>query len=378
MGKDSLKEVRNIVLITSITILFLVYTEKIIGISTGMFTVVKPFLAGIAIAFVLNIPMSFVEERFLRTWKKGFWRKIKRPVSIVISILFVISILTFIVSIVAPQISATIKEISATYPVFLQRITDEAYSLAENHPKLKEYIDNINIDINDFNWDAVTEKVMGYLQNGVVGSLVSSTVSFFGRVVTFVVNTFISLCFALYCLACKERVLNNIKTVFKTYLSKKKFDYVYHITTVLIDNFKKYIAGQCLEAVIIGTLFFIVMTIMRFPYTMLISVVIAFTALVPVIGAFMGMFIGAFLILMVSPIKMIYFIITFLCVQQFENNIIYPRTVGTSVGLPAMWVFLAVTVGGSLCGVVGMLIFIPITATLYSLLREDIIRKRGQ
>ena len=376
MGKDSLKEVRNIVLIACITLLFLVYTEKVIGISTGMLTVSKPFLIGIALAFVLNIPMSFIEEKLMKKWNSRILKMLKRPLSIILSIVFVSVIIAFVFSIVAPQISTTIKDIAKTYPTFLNKTIELAQDLASQNPQLEEYINKINV--NELNWDTITEKVIDFLQNGVVGSLVSSTVSLVGRLAAILVDSFIAICFALYCLACKEKVLGNIKTLCKTYIPKKKFDYIYHITTVLIDNFKKYIAGQCIEAVIIGTLFFIVMSIMKFPYTMLISVVIAFTALIPVIGAFIGMIIGAFFILMVSPIKAVYFIITFLVVQQFENNVIYPRTVGTSVGLPAIWVFLAVTLGGSLCGVAGMLMFIPITATLYTLIKEDINRKREE
>ena len=215
------------------------------------------------------------------------------------------------------------------------------------------------------------------MKNG-LGSVVTSTVIVASTIIGGVVNLFVSLIFAFYVLAQKERLGNQAKRIIRAYFSSRVYERTLEIVSIADKNFTNFITGQCMEAVILGSMFVVAMAVFRFPYALLVGVLIAFTALIPIVGAFIGCFVGTFLIMVDDPVKALWFLLLFIVLQQIEGNLIYPHVVGNSVGLPSIWVLAAVTVGGSLMGVSGMLIFIPIVSTIYSLLREDVNMKNSR
>ena len=220
----------------------------------------------------------------------------------------------------------------------------------------------------------MTEKVLAFLSGG-IGSLLGSTFSMATVVIGKLFNWMIAIVFACYLLTGKERIAAQGKSVLKAYLPEKWNERVLFVLRLTSKTFASFITGQCLEAMILGCMFLVTMSIGGFPYALVISVLIGFTAIIPYVGAFMGWFVGVLMILTISPIKALLFIILFFVLQQIEENLVYPRVVGKSVGLPAIWVLMAITLGGSLMGVMGMLVFIPLVSVGYSLLKMD-VRKR--
>ncbi len=216
--------------------------------------------------------------------------------------------------------------------------------------------------------------MIDFMQNG-LGSVVSSTVTVASTIIGGVVNVFVALVFSFYILAQKEKLGDQFRRILRAYCPQKVNNRVLEIASLAGKNFSSFITGQCMEAVILGVMFVITMTLFGFPYAVMVGVLIAFTALIPIVGAFIGCFVGAFLIMVDDPVKAVWFLVLFIILQQIEGNLIYPHVVGNSVGLPSIWVLAAVTVGGSLMGVVGMLIFIPILSTVYALIREDVNEK---
>lgn len=375
MDKEVVKEVRKCVTIVAVIALLIVYSENIIGSISGVLDVFTPFFAGLAIAFVLNIPMAIIEEKLLYKWNGNITGRVKRGVSMTASILIVLAVIFLVVFSIVPQLADTFRDIADRIPGFYEQVVDFGNQLTKDYPQINEIINEMGSKEQD--WSGILSGVGSFMQSGTMGTIVSSTVNVASSIAVFLFKMIIAICFAVYLLVNKEKLLRHVKLVFETYLPKKWFKFIHDATIVLSDTFKKFIAGQCLEAIILGLIFAVCMALFRIPYVLLISVLIAFTALIPVAGAFIGCAVGAFLILIVSPIKMIQFLILFIIIQQIENKLIYPRIVGSSVGLPAIWVFVAVTVGGSISGVFGMIVFIPLASTMYILLRDDIRRRRS-
>lgn len=373
MNNDIVKEIRKIALVIGGILLLIIYSSEISKALGGIISVAKPFISGILIAFIINIPMVLIENKLLNKMTGKISGKLKRFISIILSLIVIVGVVSLVVFMVVPQLADTITDIGNRFPGFNSDLQGYLNDLTKNIPILNDYVKEF--DFSKINTDQILSGINSFFKNGAAGDIVSSTVNVASSIVGFVINAIIAIAFAFYTLVSKEKLLNQVKVIFRTYIPENIYNFSHHIMTVLIENFKNFIKGQCLEAIILGTIFAVFMSIFRIPYVMLISVLIAFTALIPVAGAFIGCFVGAFFILMVSPIKMVEFLILFIVLQQLENKLIYPKVVGSSVGLPAIWVFVAVTVGGSLMGVIGMLLFIPITSTLYVLLKEDIIRR---
>ena len=218
------------------------------------------------------------------------------------------------------------------------------------------------------------DSAVAFFQNG-AGNVLNSTFSAIGSIVSGVATFVIAFVFACYVLLQKEKLGVQVQKVMRAFLQEKRVDWCLEVFGLASKAFSSFFTGQCVEALILGTMFFIVMNILNMPYALLVSVLIAFTALIPIFGAFIGCFVGAFLILMVAPLKALIFVIVFLVLQQIEGNLIYPKVVGSSVGLPSIWVLAAVTIGGNLMGVVGMLIFIPITSVVYTLFRASVYKR---
>ncbi len=325
------------------------------------FGMISPFILGGCLAFMLNIPMNFFERKLFVKDNK-FTRKAKRPLSLILAIVVILAVVTGVVVIVVPKLSDTLAQV--------------VYTAQRSIPKLKVFVnqyvndDQINEILNQYsNFDAnkLFNMLIDFFRSDVTTNFLGSTVGVVRGIVNSVVNVAIGFVFAIYILLAKETLSRQISKSLKAIFNKKIYDYIIKVSELSYTTFANFITGQCLEAVILGTLFVVSMSIFRMPYALLVGVLIGFTALIPFIGAFLGFVISALLILMVSPITVVYFAILFLVIQQIEGNLIYPHVVGGSVGLPSIWVLVALTVGGNIMGIVGILLFIPLSSVCYAL-----------
>ncbi len=370
MGFDKvkIKQICFLVLYIAIIALLLIYSDLLFeGLGVGL-KILMPFLIGGGIAFILNIPMNAIETRLFKKWQ-GKTAKAKRPISLIMSIVLVVAILALVIVAVVPQLRITIQTLGDKIELFWAKLIVWLEGLSTDYPELADKIKEL--ENYEFDWGAITSGIGGFLSNGVT-NVISSTMSVASSIIGGIVNVFIAIVFAIYILAQKEKLQNQGSRILDAYVKGKANGRIRDILHRLHVNFTNFICGQCLEAVILGLLFVIFMRIFKLPYAVMIGTLIAFTALIPIVGAFIGCGIGAFMILIDNPIQALWFVILFLIIQQLEGNLIYPRVVGNSVGLPSIWVLVSVSVGGSLFGVVGMLVFIPLVSTLYSLLRDDV------
>lgn len=376
MGFDKVKvkQVCLIALYIAALGLLLIYSKVLfLGIKM-FFSIVLPFIVGGVIAFVLNIPMKAIEKGLFSKAKGKMGNSIKRPVSMILALSFVVAIVTMIFIIVVPQLRITIKTLGAKIPPFLDEVVIWVQGIVAEYPELTAYFENIeNLE---FNWEVIIGSLGGFLKNG-VGNMFGFTLTVAGNIIGGLVNALIALVFAIYILSQKEILQSQGLRIIDAYAKPGLNKWLRDLFGRLHANFTNFICGQCLEAVVLGCLFIIFMTIFRFPYAIMIGTLIGFTSLIPIVGAFIGCGVGAFMILIDDPMQALWFVILFLVLQQIEGNLIYPKVVGNSVGLPSIWVLASVTIGGSLFGVAGMLVFIPLMSTLYSLLRDDVNRRNG-
>ncbi len=377
MGFDKvkMKQIRNMILFVAAIVLVLIYSREVfaaIGIFIGF---MKPFIYGGVIAFILNIPLRFFENRLLKKWTGKAADKLKRPLGIIFSILFVVLILNVVVLTVAPQLGKTIVELGNRIPVFAENVVDKMATVSVDYPQLEKYVadmENIEID-----WKSAIDRLMQFLQNGMTNVL-SSTVTVAGSIIGGFMNLLIGFIFAIYILGQKEVLCNQGKRIISAYCPERTERFILKVFSIAYRNFSNFISGQCTEAVILGAMFVVAMTIFGMPYAILVGVLIAFTALIPIVGAFIGCVVGAFLIMVNDPVQALVFVVMFLVIQQIEGNLIYPKVVGNKVGLPSIWVLMAVSIGGSLFGVAGMLFFIPLISTFYMLLRDSVNERNAR
>ena len=354
LDKENIKKIRWLIAFAILLYLGVQNLHIVISTARVLLGFLFPFIIGFGIAFILNIPMKFIEHHLfgkaLKQEKKTV-QKLARPVSLVLSICFVICIIVIVMLVVVPELGATFvniaKKIEENIPVF-QKWIDNVFG---NNPEVVKWAQSLDIEPGK-----IIDSVLGVLKNG-VNNIVSSTVSITMGLLTTAMNVSIGFVFACYVLLQKEKLLQQIKKAMYAMFPENRI-------------FSSFITGQCIEAVILGSMFFVSMTILHFPYAMLVGVLISFTALIPLFGGIIGCWVAFFLILMISPVKAVLFLGLFLILQQIEGNLIYPHVVGGSVGLPSIWVLVAVTLGGSLMGIAGMLIFIPTVSVIYTLFRE--------
>ncbi len=372
LNKGNMKKIRGLILFTAVVCLAVVKMDVLLKGAFFLLGIVRPFIYGAAIAFVLNIPMKVIEKGLFSRVKNRKLDKVKRPASIFLSFMLVILIVVIVTVTVIPQITKTMIELGNKIPQFLVEAQIWLEEMFVSQPQLIALLEEF--EPAEMNWDSIVNTVIDFMQNG-LGSVVSSTVTVASTIIGGVVNVFVALVFSFYILAQKEKLGDQFRRILRAYCPQKVNNRVLEIASLAGKNFSSFITGQCMEAVILGVMFVITMTLFGFPYAVMVGVLIAFTALIPIVGAFIGCFVGAFLIMVDDPVKAVWFLVLFIILQQIEGNLIYPHVVGNSVGLPSIWVLAAVTVGGSLMGVVGMLIFIPILSTVYALIREDVNEK---
>lgn len=371
-SREKMKQIRKLMVLAAVLALAVIYSEKVLGGAAFLLGIMRPFIYGGGVAFVLNIPMKMIEEKLLGRRKKKAAARWKRPLSMVLSLALIVLVLAVVIGMVLPQIALTAAEVGRKVPAFMEQMIQEFERLAKDEPALADWVGRL--ESMEINWDSIQENIVHFLKNG-AGNVLNSTFNVAGSIISGVVNGAIALVFALYILAQKERLANQGKRLISAYLPVRIGDRLLEICSLLYKNFNNFITGQCLEAVILGAMFVVSMSIFRMPYALMVGALIAVTALIPIVGAFVGCAVGAFLIMINNPLQALWFVVLFLVLQQIEGNLVYPRVVGNSVGLPSIWVLMAVSIGGSLFGIAGMLMFIPLMSTCYALLRESVNKR---
>ena len=361
------KTVRNIFLVAVGAIAFywvLHETEQFKSLWTALTGMFSPFILGAAIAFILNVPMRVVERalNFIRN------ENLRRTAAIVLTLVLLVLAITGVVQLLVPQISETIQLLIPKLIDFILRVEAVVMGFLQENPELLQWVSSTT-DLQSFDWAGLIQKAATMIKDS-VSVIATSAFTAVGGVTSAILDLVIGLVFALYCLARKEILARQGRRIIYALLPEHFCDESIRILRLTNSTFSNFISGQCLEAVILGCLFAVAMSILKMPYIPLVSVLIAVTALIPLVGAFVGCFLGAFFILVNDPIQALIFVAMFLVLQQIEGNLIYPKVVGTSIGLPGMWVLVAVAVGGDLMGVAGMLVMIPISSVLYALIRE--------
>lgn len=367
LNRDTINKIRGLILFAVITVIIGINYIKVLGLLAAAVNMAAPFILGAAIAFVLNVPMRRIEAGLSRVFKKD--SRLLRPVSMVLSILLVAGVLFLVMFVVAPQLVRTLLGLQNSIPVFFGEVRRWLEQLFAENPQILTNMEQIRID-----WQELFNDALKFLKNG-AGSMLDTTFSAAVSIVNGMSAFLIGFIFSIYILLQKENLARQMKKLLAAFLPEKTVAGIVRIAALTSRTFSNFFTGQCVEAVILGSMFFVVLVVLRLPYALLIGVLIAFTALIPVFGAFIGWAVGAFLMLIISPMDALLFSVVFFTLQQIEGNMIYPHVVGNSVGLPSIWVLVAVTLGGSMMGVVGMLIFIPLCSVLYTLLR-DIVNER--
>lgn len=368
----SIKQLRRLILFTIVILIALWNYAIIFGWIRFAFGIIFPFLLGGAIAFVLNVPMNFLEEKIFHNKylkEKKAVKKLARPVSLILTIAIVIGVVVLVMFIVIPELTETVLSLGRTIRTFIPDAQRFLEDLFKDNSEISRWLAGMNLNV-----DQIVNRAMSFFQNG-AGDVLNSTFLAIGSIVSGVTTFVIAFVFACYVLLQKEKLRVQVIKVMYAFMPEKRVESCLEVCTLTAKSFSSFLTGQCVEALILGIMFFIVMTVINMPYTLLVAVLIAFTALIPIFGAFIGCVIGAFLILMVDPLKALIFVIVFLVLQQIEGNLIYPKVVGASVGLPSIWVLAAVTIGGNVMGVVGMLIFIPIVSVVYTLFRTSVYKR---
>lgn len=365
------KTIIELIIFTVVIIFAFVNIEALWGFITYIIKIFMPFIIGVMIAFVLNVLLNVVENKLFKKLneKNGkVWKKIKRPTSLITTFIIIIALIAFILGLLIPQLKNTATIFTENFDSYKK----ESIKILD-----KIGIDDKDIKVLNKNIEKIKGEVTSYVGDN-KQEIVQTTFGVASSVVGTITSLVLGIVFAIYILLKKEDLARQSRKVLKAYLPEKKEKRIREIANLSNKTFGNFISGQCLEALIIGVLCFIGMFILQIPYASTISVLVGFTALIPVFGAFIGTVIGAFLILMVDPTKAIIFIIFILILQQLEGNLIYPKVVGKSVGLPGIWVMVAVTVGASIAGVLGMLLSVPICSVLYSILKTDVNNRIDQ
>ena len=365
------KTIIELIIFTVVIIFAFVYIVALWSVITYIIKIFMPFIKRVMMGFVLKVLLNVVENKLFKKLneKNGkVWKKINRPTSLITTFIIIIALIAFILGLLIPQLKNTATIFTENFDSYKK----ESIKILD-----KIGIDDKDIKVLNKNIEKIKGEVTSYVGDN-KQEIVQTTFGVASSVVGTITSLVLGIVFAIYILLKKEDLARQSRKVLKAYLPEKKEKRIREIANLSNKTFGNFISGQCLEALIIAVLCFIGMFILQIPYASTISVLVGFTALIPVFGAFIGTVIGAFLILMVDPTKAIIFIIFILILQQLEGNLIYPKVVGKSVGLPGIWVMVAVTVGASIAGVLGMLLSVPICSVLYSILKTDVNNRIDQ
>ncbi len=327
-----------------------------------------PLALGAVIAYIINIIMRWYETKYFPKSEKKFVKVTRRPVCLVLSLLSAAAILALVLNIIIPEIINAVKLITTKVPPLYNDCKVFILKKLSEYPELQHQANEIfnEFDVKELDWTSVTENVSYFVQHGVIG-IISSAVGLVSTVAGYVTNYIIAFIFAIYLLLRKDKILSDINRIQAAYFSEKFNRIINHVCKTGHECFRNFFVGQFIEAIILGSLCFIGMTVLKLPYAAMSGTLVGVTALIPIVGAFIGAGFSAFIIMTENPMQAVIFLIFLIILQQFEGNIIYPKVVGDSIGLPGIWVLAAVTVGGGLFGIVGMLVGVPLAATVYKL-----------
>lgn len=372
LNKDNMKKIMFLIVFTVLVLAGITNLPEVWKCIALLFHIIFPFVLGGVMAFIINIPMRCIERNLFqkRKWRgKKRVQKAARPLSLVIALALVVAVILIVFFVVVPQLGDTVVELSYDIRRFWPKVQAWGIKMFDDNPEVANWLNSLEI-----NWEGLMQQAIGFLKTG-AGTLLGSTFSVAKVIVDFATNFVIAFVFSIYILLQKEKLQVQVRKVMYAFLPEKFVEGVIDVSRLVNRTFSNFLTGQCLEALILGGMFVVTMLILRFPYALLVGILIAFTALIPIFGAFIGCFVGTFLILMENPMQAVAFVILFLVLQQIEGNLIYPHVVGNSVGLPSIWVLVAVSLGASLMGIAGMLIFIPLISVIYTLFREYVYKR---
>ena len=375
LSRETVKRIKGLIVFAALVVACLWKYDVVVSVLAFIFHVIFPFVLGGAIAFILNVPMNFIQRHLFapeRVERHKIQKKIARPVSMLIVIFGVFGIVALVMFVLIPQLGDTFSNLGSSIQAFIPKVQEWAEKLFHDNKEIMTWVNSLKFD-----WNKIMGAGIDFFKNG-AGSVLDSTITAAKSIVSGITTFFIAFVFAVYILLQKEKLGIQAKKVLFAFVRKGRAEAAMEVLSLTYNTFSSFLTGECLEAIILGSMFVVTMTLFKLPYALLVGIVIAFTALIPIFGAFIGCAVGAFLIFMVDPFKALIFVILFLILQQIEGNLIYPHVVGNSVGLPSIWVLAAVSIGGSLMGIVGMLIFIPIISVVYALFREIVYLKLRQ
>ena len=366
LSQTTVKRIRELIVFAALVVVILWKYEAVMGVMMFLWDILFPFILGGAIAFVINVPMSFLERKIFgeKETRSKKTAKFARPLSLILTLVLVVAVIVVVLFVLVPQLGETFASLGANIAAFLPQMREWISEFTNNNEEIMSFVNQIQFDP-----DKIISWAVGFVGTG-AESVMSTTVSAVGTLISGFATFFIAFSFACYVLFQKEKLHVQSRKVLFAFLPKGRAEAALEICSLTYKTFSSFLTGQCVEAMILGSMFVVTMTVLKLPYALLIGIIIAFTALIPVFGGFIGCWIGIFMIFIVNPKQAIIFVIVFLVLQQIEGNLIYPHVVGGSVGLPSIWVLAAVSVGGSLMGIAGMLIFIPLVSVLYALFRE--------
>ncbi len=385
----SKKTWKNLFLLITAVLLIAFGLQHIDAIGSGVSAVLSifsPIFLGICIAFIVNVPMRSLErlwdrlfrrELYVSGTKKGRSLKhqlstaLRRPLCMILSYLLIAGLLFAVVFMLIPQLGAAFNDFASMLPGYLadlEALWVKAQTLLDDFGFV---LPDFAIDIKRLNTDGIFSTVKSFFAEW--GShILDTTVSITTSVFSGVFNVVLALVFSIYMLAQKEMLCGQIKRILRALFSEKRVVTLVSFADLVNKTFTNFITGQLTEAVIIGVLCGIGMAIFRMPYAFVVSVIVGFTALIPVFGAYVGTAVGAFLILLAEPVKALWFVVFIVVLQQLEGNLIYPRVVGKSVGLPGLLVLAAVTVGSSVGGILGMLLAVPVCSVIFTVCAQAV------
>lgn len=345
-------------------------TERVKSVLDTVINVLSPFIFGGVLAFILNVPMRSIENSILRKMNS---KQLKRTLAVVLTFIALLLVISLVFWLLIPQVVETVNSLVPNLHNFAVKAQDFVMEFLNENPKLMEWL-NSNTDIETINWGTLVNNALKEFGD-IASTVLSGAIVAIGGIFSGIFNAVIAVVFCIYCLFQKETLARQGRKLLYAFTKEKTADGIIRVLRLTNSTFSNFLSGQCVEVCILGALFAVFMAIFRMPYIPLICVVISVTAFIPIVGAWTGCVLGAFLILVENPMMAVWFVVMFLILQQIENSMIYPRVVGTSVGLSGMWVLLAVAIGGELMGVIGMFLMIPLVSVLYSLIQEHTNKK---
>lgn len=361
------KQCRRVGISVFILFLCITYWKYVQHFISVVFSALTPFLAGIVIAYLLNILMDFYEQHYFQKSRRAMVLKTRRAVCMLLAILTMIGVVAILIYMIIP-------ELISCFSMLLEKIPGMIKEWSGNPHVKKAIPKDMMVQLNQLDWNLYAEKITKFLTSG-LGGAVGTVATVASSIFSNIVSGVLGLIFALYMLSGKETLQSQCKRVMRSFLQKKWYEKSMYYLAMANDIFHDYIVGKLIDAVILGVMCAVAMAIFRLPYALMIGALIGFTALIPIAGAYIGAGVGAFMILTISPVKAVVFLILIVVLQQIEGNLIYPKVMSNSIGLPGIWVLAAVTVGGSISGITGMLIGVPIAAIFYRIIKEEVAKR---